>query len=418
MALGLAAGVALGLFARPFALALEPLAFAFLDLLKLLVLPLTFCAMVSGVTGIGDGLRLGRAAGMTLLFFIGTTLLAAALGLALVNLLQPGVGYPVVTGSTSPALAERPPLGPGELLGLFIQPNLVRAAAEMQLLPLLLFALALGASLRSLGTEGRAAAGFFESMNAALARMVGWLIAVAPIGLGALVAFQLASAGGWEGLSALVTSLLWWLGVVLLGLGLQALLLLALLRILAPVHARALPRQMLTALITAFSTASSTATLPVTLMAVESAGVRPHTARLVVPLGATLNMNGTALYEAMAALFIAQAYGIALDPATQFIVVLLAALAAIGAAGIPEAGLVTLVMVLTTVGLPVEGIGLLLAVDWLLDRFRTAVNVWGDGAAAAVVDARLNARGAGDGDDTSDHQAPQTHAADQKALNG
>jgi Na+/H+-dicarboxylate symporter len=132
--------------------------------------------------------------------------------------------------------------------------------------------------------------------------------------------------------------------------------------------------------------------MPVTLTAVEGAGVRPAGARLVVPLGTTLNMNGTALYEAMAALFIAQAYGIVLDPAAQAVVVLLASLAAVGAAGIPEAGLVTMVVVLTTVGLPVEGIGLLLTIDWLLDRFRTTVNVLGDGVAAAVVDAALEGR--------------------------
>jgi Na+/H+-dicarboxylate symporter len=392
MGLGLALGLCLGLFAEPLALALGPVGRAFLDLLKLLVLPLTFCAMVSGVTRIAGGGRLGRTSALALAFFLGTTLFASALGLGLVNLLLPGRGYPVAAAAAPPLLADRPVPGLDTLLGVFIQPNLVQAAAEMQLLPLLLFALALGASLRGLGDEGRAAAAFFEAMNAALTRMVGWLLALAPVGLGALVAHQLAQAGGWAGLSALVSSLLGWMSTVLLGLGLQALLLLMLLRLLAPARARDLPPRMLPALLTAFSTGSSVATMPVTLTAVEGAGVRPAGARLVVPLGTTLNMNGTALYEAMAALFIAQAYGIVLDPAAQAVVVLLASLAAVGAAGIPEAGLVTMVVVLTTVGLPVEGIGLLLTIDWLLDRFRTMVNVLGDGVAAAVVDAALEGR--------------------------
>jgi Na+/H+-dicarboxylate symporter len=392
MGLGLALGLCLGLFAEPLALALGPVGGAFLDLLKLLVLPLTFCAMVSGVTRIAGGGRLGRTSGLALAFFLGTSLFASALGLGLVNLLLPGRGYPVAAAAVPPPLADRPVPGLDTLLGVFIQPNLVQAAAEMQLLPLLLFALALGASLRGLGDEGRAAAAFFEAMNAALTRMVGWLLALAPVGLGALVAHQLAQAGGWAGLSALVSSLLGWMSTVLLGLGLQALLLLMLLRLLAPARARDLPPRMLPALLTAFSTGSSVATMPVTLTAVEGAGVRPAGARLVVPLGTTLNMNGTALYEAMAALFIAQAYGIVLDPAAQAVVVLLASLAAVGAAGIPEAGLVTMVVVLTTVGLPVEGIGLLLTIDWLLDRFRTMVNVLGDGVAAAVVDAALEGR--------------------------
>jgi len=389
MGLGLAAGVALGLLTPAFALTLGPIARAFLDLLTLLVLPLIFCAMVSGVTGIGGGQHLGRAACLAFLFFAGTTLLAAAIGLGLANLLLPGVGYPIDRAAIPPQIAQRPVPVLGDLLQHIVQPNLVVAASNMHLLPLLLFALALGVSLRGLGADGRAAVAFFEAMNAALTRMIGWLLHLAPIGVGALVAHQLARAGGWDGLSALMASLLWWMGSVLLGLGLQSLLLLTLVLLLAPAHARVLPSRMLVALLTAFSTASSTATLPVTLAAVQGSGVNPHTARLVVPLGATLNMNGTALYEAMAALFIAQAYGIALDPATQVIVVLLASVAAAGAAGIPEAGLVTLVMVLSTVGLPVEGIGLLLTVDWLLDRFRTAVNVWGDGVAAAVVDAGL-----------------------------
>jgi Na+/H+-dicarboxylate symporter len=389
MGLGLAAGVGLGLFAGPWALALEPIAVAFLDLLKLLVLPLIFCTMVSGVTGIAGGERLGRAAGLTVAFFALTTLLASTVGLVLANVLQPGVGYPVDAAAVPERIAAREALGLKDIVHTFIQPNLVESAAHMQLLPLLLFAIALGISLRGLGDEGRPAAAFFESMNTALMRMIGWALMLAPLGIGALVAHQLARAGGMAGLSTIISSVAWWMGTVLLALTIQTVLLVALLHLLAPRHARELPRQMLGALFTAFSTASSTATIPVTLAAVERAGVEAHTARLVVPLGATLNMNGTALYEATAALFIAQAYGIPLDLPTQVIVIVLASLAGAGAAGIPEAGLVTLVMVLTTVGLPVEGIGLLLAVDWLLDRFRTAVNVWGDGTAAAVVDARI-----------------------------
>lgn len=386
MGAGLVAGLILGLAFGKDAAVLAPLGTAFLDLLKMLVLPLTFCTIVSGVAGIAQGQRLGRVAWLTALLFLASTLMASAIGIACTDWLQPGVGYPVDEAALAARASERPPLALADLLRTAIHPNLVQAAAELQLLPVMLFGLALGASLRGLGQAGRPAVAAFAALNLALMQMVLWALRLAPFGIAALIATQIARVGGMEGLAGLLGALALWVSSVLLGLGIQGLLLYASLVLFVPAQATRLPRAMSSALLTAFSTASSNATLPAALAGVEAAGIAPAVARLVVPLGAVLNMNGTALYEAMAALFIAQAYGIPLGLYDQILIVLLASIAATGAAGIPEAGLVTMVLVLTAVGLPVEGIGLLLAVDWLLDRFRTMVNVWGDCTTAALVE--------------------------------
>jgi len=213
------------------------------------------------------------------------------------------------------------------------------------------------------------------------------VIALAPVGIFALIAARMGASGGWAGFWPELVRLAWYASTVILGLIIHGLITLPLILLLfARRNVLRYVRNMLTALSTAFSTASSSATLPLTVECVEKKnGISNRVASFVLPLGATINMDGTALYEAVAAVFIAQVYGIALGPVEQVIVFLTATLASIGAAGIPEAGLVTMVMVLRAVDLPIEGISLLLVIDWFLDRCRTTVNVWGDAVGAAVV---------------------------------
>jgi len=275
--------------------------------------------------------------------------------------------------------------------------NIFTAMAQMEILPLIIFSLLLGAALSVLGQRVRATIEVISNLNDAVMKLVHWIMVVAPIGIFGLISARIGRAGGFEGFLPELAALGRYGFTVVLGLAIHGFIVLPLiLKIIGRRSPGAYVRGMGAALLNAFSTASSSATLPLTMQGVEEEnGISSRTSSFVLPLGATINMDGTALYEAVAAMFIAQAYGISLSPVLQGVVFLTATLAAIGAAGIPEAGLVTMVVVLHAVGLPVEGIGLLLAIDWLLDRFRTTVNVWGDSVGAGVIET-LELRGGGE----------------------
>lgn len=274
------------------------------------------------------------------------------------------------------------------LMGL-VPKNLFKAMAETQILPLIMFALIFGAVLTMIGERGRPVIAFFDGANEAIMMIVRLLMYTAPVGVGALVAGRLGQAGGFVGFWPELVQVGSYALVVIGGLLIHAVIVLPLiLRIFAKRSVLSYFSNMAAALTTAFSTASSSATLPVTIRnATERNKISERTSGFVLPLGATINMDGTAMYEAVAAIFIANVYGIDLGTIEMIIIFLTATLAAIGAAGIPEAGLVTMVIVLQAVGLPIEGISLLLIIDWFLDRCRTTVNVWGDSVGAAVIDA-------------------------------
>ena len=221
-------------------------------------------------------------------------------------------------------------------------------------------------------------------------KLVTWIMYFAPLGIFALVAAQLGKAGGGSAFLAEVSAVGKYVLTVLVGLAIHSLFLFVFLSVVSQ-RGRSYVRTMSRALLTAFGTASSSATLPLTMECAREAGVDDRAVRFVLPLGATVNMDGTALYEAAAVMFIAQAYGFDMSLMQQAVIFLTATLAAVGAAGIPQAGLVTMILVLTAVNLPMEGIGLLLAVDWFLDRFRTTVNVFGDSVGAATMGRLLNA---------------------------
>ncbi|RMH61184.1 MAG: dicarboxylate/amino acid:cation symporter [Zetaproteobacteria bacterium] len=360
----------------------------FLTTLKMLIVPLVAASIITGITGLGNVRRLGRLGGLSLAYYASTTLIAVAIGLVMANLWQPGVGVPLGAPASTPPPAHKD-LGISDLLLSLVHPNIVDAAAQMKLLPLIVFCILFAAALSTLEEKGKPVVSFFESLNEAMMRMVEWIMHLAPVGIFALIASKLGATGGGEAFMAQLLGLGRYVLTVVSGLILHVIVLCLLLAILAQRGVRDYLRHLAAPLLTAFSTASSSATLPLTMEGVRQAGVTDKARRFVLPLGATVNMDGTALYEAVAVLFIAQAYGIALGFGQQVLVLLTATLAAIGAAGIPEAGLVTMVIVLHAVGLPLDGIGLILAIDWFLDRCRTTVNVFGDAVGAAVVGRKM-----------------------------
>jgi Na+/H+-dicarboxylate symporter len=362
----------------------------FLKALKMIIVPLVLFSMITGITGLGDVRKLGRLGGLTVLYYALTTGLAVCLGAVLVNLIRPGDGLEHVGLQVPERVAERGETGLSDLLLSFVSDNILASMARLEMLPIIVFALVFGAVLTTID-KGKPIIEFCEGGNEAMMKMVHLLMLIAPIGIFGLVAGRFGTAvevAGMAGFVAQLRAVGAYMLTVVAGLALHSLVVLpVILRLTTRRRPAGYAYGMSTALFTAFSTSSSAATLPLTLEAVEQNNqVNRRASRFVIPLGATLNMDGTALYEAVAVIFIAQALGIDLTFGQQLLIVLTATLAAVGAAGIPEAGLVTMVIVLNAVDLPLEGIELILAVDWLLDRFRTTVNVWGDAVGAAVME--------------------------------
>jgi len=367
----------------------------FLTALKMLIVPLVVASVITGVAGLGDVRKLGRLGGISVGYYAMTTFIAVSIGLVMANLWQPGVGVPL--GNVQAPARTPGDIGISDLILSLVHPNIIAAAAEMKLLPIIVFCIAFAAALSALGERGEVVFRFFDGLNEAMMKMVEWIMWFAPIGVFALIASRLGEAGGGDAFFVLLAGLAKYALTVISGLLVHAAFLCAVLLFVARRSVAEYLGHMATALVTAFSTASSSATLPLTLEGVKQAGVPGPARRFVLPLGATINMDGTALYEAVAVLFIAQAMGIELNFGQQLIVLITATMAAIGAAGIPEAGLVTMVIVLEAVGLPLEGIGLILAIDWFLDRCRTTVNVYGDAVGAAVVGRLTGNRAGGKG---------------------
>jgi len=401
----------------------------FLRMLKMVVVPLVVTSVLSGILGMGDVRKLGKPGAVAIGYYISTTILAVIVGLVVVNVIQPGVGtideatlqefrgtqvgsprekmltaLSDLTGMSEDEVgsvfqdlpsgeAETPSIGTifENLLMMLVTDNLFVSAAETNLLPLIVFSIIFGGMLTTMGDEVKSITDLVEQANRALMNFVLLLMKVAPIGIFCLVGSRFGEAQSKGQFGAELSRVGWYFATVLIGLGIHALVTLP---IIFWVVRRENPfrfmYQMSEALLTAFSTASSSATLPVTMECAETrAGISKRSTEFVVPLGATINMDGTALYEAAAAIFIAQAIGFELTLSKQVIIAVTATLAAIGAAGIPEAGLVTMLIVLNAVGLPIEYVGLILSVDWLLDRFRTAVNTFGDSVGAAIVEKAL-----------------------------
>ena len=367
----------------------------FLNALKMLIVPLVMASIITGMMSL-DADTLGRLGGKTLLYYMTTSLVAILTGLLLVNLLQPGVadGVPVhdsigLSANTGEVVAKVGGKGAGdiaEVLLRMVPANIVTAAANGQMLGLIFFSLLYGFFLSRIeGEAAKTQKQFWQGLLDIMMAMTELIMKFAPLGVFALVGKVMLQSG----LEA-VAPLSWFFLTVILALGVHLFLFLpAVLRFFAGVSPRRHFRAMLPALLTAFSTSSSSATLPLTMERVEKyAGVSNRVSSFTLPLGATINMDGTALYECVAAMFIAQAYGLTLDVSTQFTIVLVALLTSVGVAGIPSASLVAITIILSAIGLPLEAVGLILVVDRLLDMCRTAVNVFSDSCAAVTI-ARL-----------------------------
>ena len=378
--LGVVVGIALGEKAGY----LKPVGDIFIRLLKMIIIPLILSSMVAGVVSLGDVHRLGRIGLKTFIYYTATTLLAVGVGLILVNLLAPGIGVNITAqAGVEPAVREMPSVI--SIVHDIIPSNLLDAMAKDKVLSIILFSLVLGVAISSIGEKGRSLAGLFEALNRVMMKITGWIMRLAPFGVFALMGYTIGTMG-----LSVIKPLAVYMATVVAGLCIHAFITLpVLLGIVGRYSPLKLIKDVFSAVATAFSTASSAATLPITMDCLRrNTGVSNKVTSFVLPLGATVNMDGTALYEAVAAMFIAQAYGFELNIWQQLVIMLTATLASIGAAAIPGAGLVTMVIVLKAVNLPLEGIGMILAVDRLLDMLRTAVNVWGDACGTAVV-ARL-----------------------------
>lgn len=369
----------------------------FLNALKMLIVPLVVSSIIVGIAGIGSSGAFGRLGLKTLTYYAATSLLAILVGLTLVNLTTPGIvdGHPAkeqlgIAATGSEVIANIEGRGAGDLVNIFLRmvpTNIVAAAADGQMLGLIFFSLLFGFFMTKIEepyaeSQYKLWNGLFQVMM----KITDWVMKFAPIGIFGLVAKVVAGTG-----FTAIVPLAWFFFSVLAGLAVHFLLVLpALLYFVGRVNPLRHYRAMAPALLTAFSTSSSAATLPLTMECVEkNAGVSNRTSSFVLPLGATVNMDGTALYECVAAMFIAQAYGIELGFVQQFAIVLLALVTSIGVAAIPSASLVAIAIILGAIGLPLEAIGLILAVDRTLDMCRTTVNVFSD-ACGAVIIARLN----------------------------
>jgi proton glutamate symport protein len=361
---GLLTGTQAGLFGVSFYSVFDLGGKLFLNALRMLIVPLIVSSIIVGIAGIGGSQNLGRLGVKTILYYVSTSLLAILVGLIVVNAVAPGIvdGQPAkdligFTADVSTFEDKVAGKGTSDVVEIFLRmvpTNVVAAAAY----------------------------NFWQGMFEVMIKITDLIMRFAPLGVFALVA-KVVAGTGFDAFAPLASFFFSVAAALAIHFVITLPLLLYFVGGVSPIrHFKA----MSSALLTAFSTASSSATLPITMECVEkNAGVSNRTTSFVLPLGATVNMDGTALYECVAAMFIAQAYGLELSFATQFTVVLVALLTSIGVAGIPAASLVAISIILTAIGLPVEGIGPILAVDRVLDMMRTATNVWSDSAGAVII---------------------------------
>jgi proton glutamate symport protein len=357
----------------------------FLRGLKMIIVPLIVTSIISGVTNIGDAQNLGRLGLKTFAYYITTSLFAIVTGLVLVNLIQPGVGADLGLKKEVPELAVSSG-DLGDIIMRLVPTNIFDALASADMLAIIFFSILVGFFITRVSDNYKTnLTDFFNAAFEVMMKLTHFIILFTPLGILGIVAGVVADQA--DSILDLAGRMGMYMSAVLLGLLFHATVTLPLImRFVAKVNPYFHARAMSVPLLTAFSTSSSSATLPLTMHAVENnSGVSNKVTSFVLPLGATINMDGTALYECVAAMFIAQAYGIELGFLQQMVVVITALLASIGAAGIPMAGLVMISVILSAVGLPLEGVGLILAVDRFLDMCRTTINVWSDSTGAVTI---------------------------------
>ncbi|WP_212629343.1 dicarboxylate/amino acid:cation symporter [Pseudomonas sp. KB-10] len=369
---GLVLGVVVGMLFKGLALALAPVGALFLNAIKMLIVPLVFVSLVAGITAMSDSAKLGRISVKTIAIYLLTTAFAVSIGLAFGTLFSPGEGMNMVASGSEEA--KQAPSLVQILVGL-VPTNPVMAFAEGNILQIIVFAIALGVSMNLIGEKAAPVVKLFDSLAEVFYKLTDLVMRFAPIGVFALIAGVVASHG-----IEVLLPLAGVIGVIYLASIAHMLLIYGgLIGGLARLSPLRFFRGIAPALAVAFSTSSSSGTLPVSIeCARKNLGVSQGVAGFVLPVGATINMDGTAIYQGVLALFIAQAFGIDLNAGQYLMIILTATLASVGTAGVPGAGLIMLGLVLTSVGLPLEGVALIAGIDRILDMARTTVNVAGD----------------------------------------
>ncbi len=358
----------------------------FINLLKLIALPLIFSALVSAITSIGNVKRLGSIGIYTITYVLLSVSFAVLIGLTLLNVIKPGVGVPpeLILANATPEHFKHLDFG-SFLLSIF-PPNIIAAAAKFEIMPIVLFSIAFSIACISVGETAKPIVEFFVGLRNIFVKMIIWLMFLTPVGLFSLLGTAVAEAALQERLMQSIKGMLIFIIVFLFGLFLQILWQFAIVKFVTRKKAKEFTRDTSNAMLTAFVTSSSIATLPVALMAAKKQDISDEVARFVLPFATTINLAGTAMYEAVSTLFFCQILGMDLSIFSQIGIFITSIMAGMGATGIPEGGLVTMVMVLRSVNVPTSAIALLLPFDRILDRFRTMTNVWGDLVCAATVD--------------------------------
>ncbi len=382
--IALVLGVLFGLYFADYVYYISWMGDLFLRGLRMVIVPLILTSIISGVANIGNAENLGRLGLKTMGYYVMTSIIAILTGLFFVNVLKPGVGADLGFLQEVEGIADSS-RSLGETLLNIIPTNIFDAFSTGSMLSVIFFSILFGFFITKIKDKPRKTmTDFFNASFDVMMKITMFIIKFTPYGVFGIVALQVSNSPDF---GALVQRMGIYMLTVILALFVHFVISLPLLtRFLGRVNPLKHFRAVSTPLLTAFSTSSSSATLPLTMTAVEkNDGVSNKITSFTLPLGATINMDGTALYECVAAIFIAQAYGVDLTFFQQIIVVITALLASIGAAGIPMAGMVMITVILTAVGLPLEGIGLILAVDRILDMFRTATNVWSDSCGAVII---------------------------------
>ena len=353
----------------------------FIRLMQMLVVPLVFCSLVCGSMSIGDTKTLGKVGIKTVIFYLFTTAMAICIALGVASLINPGIGISLESVKAADVTVAEPTSFADTLLNI-IPKNPIGSMANGDMLPIIVFALFVGILLAKMGSKASTVSNFFSQFNDLMMEMTMAVMTIAPIGVFCLIAKTFSEIG----FSAFLP-MLKYMGAVILALAIQCFgSYQALLFVFTRLNPIRFIRKFVPVMMFAFTTATSNATSPMSIDTLnKKMGVSKKISSFTIPLGATVNMDGTSIMQGVAVIFIAQAYGIALTPSDMLTVIATATIASIGTAGVPSVGLVTLSMVLTSVGLPTEGIALIMGIDRILDMMRTAVNITGDAICTTIV---------------------------------
>ncbi len=384
--LSIVLGIVGGIFLPEQMIAIRWLGTLFINLLKLIALPLIFSALVGAITSIGNTRRLGSIGVYTIFYVMVSVSFAVFIGLLLLNVFKPGAGLPPELILANVSTTHTKTLDFSSFLLTLFPPNIVAAAAKFEIMPIVFFSIVFSIACISVGESAKPVMNLFNGLRDIFVKMIIWLMYLTPIGLFSLLGSAIAEAALQKRLMESVRGMLLFIVVFMLGLLLQCLWQFAIIRYIRRKKASEFVRQASNPMLTAFVTSSSIATLPVALIAAKQLKLTDEVARFVLPFSTTINLAGTAMYEAVSTLFFCQILGMHLSITAQIGIFITSIVAGMGATGIPEGGLVTMIMVLRSANVPTSALVLLLPFDRILDRFRTMVNVWGSLVCTATVD--------------------------------